>query len=130
MDDYYLNLLDWGDTNMLAVALSNKLYLWNANNCTVSQLLEYNPEFITSVSWMQGSRYLAVGDSSHTVKLFDLERASEVRSITCHTDRVSSLSWNNHVLTSGSRDSSIIQHDMRIKDYFVCLLYTSDAADE
>ena len=119
IDDYYLNLLDWGDNNILAVALSNKLYMWNANNCTVSQLLEYNPELITSVSWKQGSRYIAVGDSSHTLKLFDLERGSEVRSMACHSDRVSSLAWNNHVLSSGSRDSSIIQHDIRIKDYFV-----------
>lgn len=32
LDDYYLNLLDWGDNNLLAVCLNQCLYLWNACN--------------------------------------------------------------------------------------------------
>ena len=32
LDDYYLNLLSWGPTNSLAVALSQYVYLWDANN--------------------------------------------------------------------------------------------------
>jgi cell division cycle protein 20 (cofactor of APC complex) len=31
-----------------------------------------------------------------------------------HTDRVSSLSWNEHILSSGGRDSVIVNHDVRI----------------
>lgn len=31
MDDYYLNLLDWSSTNILAVALGQTVYLWNAS---------------------------------------------------------------------------------------------------
>lgn len=30
VNDYYLNLLDWSDSNILAVALGPHLYLWNA----------------------------------------------------------------------------------------------------
>ena len=29
-DDFYLNLLDWSQQNILAVALGDKIYLWNA----------------------------------------------------------------------------------------------------
>jgi cell division cycle protein 20 (cofactor of APC complex) len=68
---------------------------------------------------MPGSKSLAIADSTHTVKIFDIEKSSEIRSFKNHTDRVSSLSWNNYVLSTGSRDSSIIQQDMRIQNYFV-----------
>ena len=32
IDDFYLNLLDWGFNNLLAVGLERTVYLWNANN--------------------------------------------------------------------------------------------------
>jgi cell division cycle protein 20 (cofactor of APC complex) len=121
IDDYYLNLLSWSDNNMLAVALRNKLYLWNGENGSVSQLLEYPNDLITSVSWMRGGSCVAVGDSCHSIKLFDLNKFCEVRTMSNHTDRVSSLAWNGYVLSSGSRDSSILQHDMRVQSYFVKL---------
>ena len=34
-DDYYLNLLDWSSTNILAVGLGSAVYLWNASTCQV-----------------------------------------------------------------------------------------------
>lgn len=119
IDDYYLNLISWSDSNLLAVALRNKLYLWNGNNGNVSQLLEYPSDIITSVSWMKGGKCLAVGDSGHCIKLFDIEKCSEIRNMTVHYDRVSALAWNGYVLSSGSRDSSILHHDLRIQNYFV-----------
>ena len=119
VDDYYLNLLSWSDSNILSVALKNSLYLWNANTGNATQFLEYNSELITSVAWMQGSKYIAVGDSKHAVKIYDIEKSTEIRTIRTHTDRVSSLAWNNCVLSTGSRDSYIMQHDLRIQDYFV-----------
>lgn len=30
VDDYYLNLLDWSQQNVLAVCLAQTVYLWNA----------------------------------------------------------------------------------------------------
>ena len=119
LDDYYLNLLSWSDSDILSVALKNSLYLWNLSTGSASQFLEYSSEAITSVAWMAGSKFLAVGDSGHAVKIYDLEKSAEVRTIRSHSDRVSSLAWNNCVLSTGSRDSSIIQHDLRIQDYFV-----------
>jgi cell division cycle protein 20 (cofactor of APC complex) len=32
INDYYLQLLDWNSNNILAVALSSELYLWNATS--------------------------------------------------------------------------------------------------
>ena len=119
VDDYYLNLISWSDSNILAVALRNKLYLWNGNNGSVSQLLEYPSDIITSVSWMKGGKCLAVGDSAHCIKLFDIQKSAEIRTISVHSDRVSALAWNGYVLSSGSRDSFILNHDLRIQNYFV-----------
>jgi cell division cycle protein 20 (cofactor of APC complex) len=62
LDDYYLNLLDWSSTNMLSVALGQTVYLWNASSGDISELAQVSGEnYITSVSWVQGGAYLAVG---------------------------------------------------------------------
>lgn len=119
VEDYYLNLISWSDLNILAVALRGKLYLWNGNTGSVEVLKEYPNDIITSVCWMKGGKCLAVGDSSHNIRLIDIEKGSEIREIASHTDRVSSLAWNGYVLSSGSRDASVINHDLRVQDYFV-----------
>ncbi|KAG0474156.1 hypothetical protein HPP92_016033 [Vanilla planifolia] len=31
VDDFYLNLLDWGSRNVLSIALDNTVYLWNSS---------------------------------------------------------------------------------------------------
>ena len=30
MDDFHLNLVDWSENNVMAVALGGSVYLWNA----------------------------------------------------------------------------------------------------
>lgn len=119
VDDYYLNLIDWGHNDVLAVALRNKVYLWNSATGSVSQIQEYGDEIVTSVRWMGGGECLAVGDSNHGIRVYDIERSMMIRNMQVHSDRVTSLAWNGVVLSSGSRDASIVQHDLRVKDYFV-----------
>lgn len=36
-----------------------------------------------------------------------------------HSARVGALDWNAHVLSSGSRDSNIFHHDVRIRDHHI-----------
>ena len=50
IDDYYLNLLDWGSNNEVAVALGSSVYLWHAASGEVQQLMQATPdtdEYIT-----------------------------------------------------------------------------------
>lgn len=124
LDDFYLNPIDWSADNVLAVALGNNLYLWNANTGTISHLMETSKtEPIASVSWIKpGSGYLAVGTSDNMVQLWDVQTSTKLREMNGHSDRVSSLSWNRHILTSGSRDHSIINHDVRIAQHQVSTL--------
>ena len=34
-DDFYLNLMDWGPNNQLAVALDNVIFIWNAETAEI-----------------------------------------------------------------------------------------------
>ena len=118
VDDYYLNLISWGEANILAVALGQCVYLWNSETGDINHLLTLPgvEDFVTSVKWANStgnSNYLAVGTNDGPVQLWDTEAMRKVRSLGGHAARVGSLDWNQHWLSSGGRDSIIIQHDVR-----------------
>lgn len=124
-DDFYLNLLDWSCANVLAVALGQTVYLWNATTSSISELMHTSApdDSITSVSFIkEGGGYLAIGTNSCEVQLWDIEKNKQVRSMKGHTARVGALDWNSHVLSSGSRDASIFNHDVRVKNHHVATL--------
>lgn len=122
-EDYYLNLLDWGSTNTLAVALADTLYLWNADTGTIEDLCRTPAgDPLTSVSWMPDSHHLAIGTSRHEVQIWDAQKMTCVRTMRSHTGRVGSLAWNGHLLSSGSRDAQIHNHDVRIPNHHVATL--------
>ncbi|XP_038214149.1 cell division cycle protein 20 homolog [Zerene cesonia] len=115
IDDYYLNLVDWSASNILAVALNNAVYLWNAGTGQIEELLTLEgSNTVSSVAWVQGGgSHLAVGTSSSTVQLWDCEKMKKLRVMDGHTGRVSSLAWNLYVVSSGARDGKIVHHDVR-----------------
>ena len=118
VDDYYLNLISWSEDNILAVALAHCVYLWNAGTGEIEHLttIQGQDDYVTSVSWctMPGhTKYIAIGTNSNTVQLWDAQAMRRVRTLYGHSGRVASLAWNQHWLTSGGRDSLILQHDVR-----------------
>jgi hypothetical protein len=88
-DDYYLNLLDWSSTNMLAIGLANTVYLWNASTGDIHKLMQLAgaEDIITSVSWTADGRAVAVGTKSAAVQLWDVERLSKMRTLAGHQSR-------------------------------------------
>lgn len=124
LDDYYLNLLSWNQNNILAIALGYTVYLWNASDGSITELLtaEDPDHHITSVDWIQDGNYLAVGTNGADVQLWDTEAIRQVRCMKGHRARVGALAWNQHILSSGSRDSTIINHDVRIAEHRVASL--------
>lgn len=38
IDDFYLNLVDWGSNNTVSVCLGTSLYLWSANTGSICEL--------------------------------------------------------------------------------------------
>lgn len=124
VDDYYLNLISWSDDNILAVALAHCVYLWNAATGEIQHLATVtgNDDYVTSVAWctMPGhSKYIAIGTNSNTIQLWDAQAIKRVRTLYGHSGRVASLAWNQHWLTSGGRDSLILQHDVRAAAHLV-----------
>jgi cell division cycle protein 20 (cofactor of APC complex) len=115
LDDYYLNLLDWSSKNVLAVALGQTVYLWNAHTGQISQLTQTSTteDYVASLNFSADGTQIAVGTNSAQVKLFDVEKMKQIRSMKGHLQRVSSLAWNGNLLSSGSRDALIFNHDVR-----------------
>ena len=126
LDDYYLNLLSWGSNNVLAVALTQSVYLWDAAKGSIQELMTVDEDpndYVCSVSWIQqGGSHVAVGTSSNAVQLWDVATGKQVRSMNGHSARVGALSWNGHILTSASSDSTIINHDVRVQDHCVATM--------
>ncbi|CAI5515202.1 unnamed protein product [Closterium sp. Naga37s-1] len=124
VDDYYLNLLDWSSQNQIAVALGTTVYLWSATSGDIHQLVHADgpDDYVTSVAWAKDGRHLAVGLNSSELQIWDASRLRQVRRLQGHRARVGSLAWNGHMLSSGSRDSSILNHDVRVRDHVVSAL--------
>lgn len=120
LDDFYLNLLDWGCSNILAVALGNSVYLWYAADGSTSELLAIDDEIgpVTSVRWAPDGRHIAVGLNNSDVQLWDSSTSRLLRTLReGHRLRVGALDWNNNILTTGGMDCLIINHDVRIRSH-------------
>lgn len=119
VDDYYLNLLDWSPNNILAVALGQSVFLWNATTGATHKLVETTGpgNIVTSLTWGSGN-LLAVGTHSAEVQLWDVAANAPTRCMRGHMSRVASLSWASaSTISSGSRDSLIIHHDVRAEQH-------------
>lgn len=116
-DDFYYSLIDWSSTDVLAVALGKSIFLTDNNTGDVVHLCDTENEY-TSLSWIGAGSHLAVGQANGLVEIYDVMKRKCIRTLSGHIDRVACLSWNNHVLTSGSRDHRILHRDVRMPDPF------------
>ncbi|KAI4153189.1 MAG: hypothetical protein LQ340_002459 [Diploschistes diacapsis] len=117
-DDFYLNLVDWGSSNILGVGLGQCVYMWNSMSGRVTKLCELADDTVTSVSWIQRGSHIAIGTNKGLVQIWDAERCRRLRTMTGHTARAGALAWNDHILTSGSRDRLIYHRDVRQADQY------------
>ncbi|KAG0037192.1 ubiquitin-protein transferase activating protein [Podila clonocystis] len=124
LDDYYLNLLDWSCLNVVAIGLDKSVFIWNAETGQAENLvtLPGATDAITSVSWAFDGAFLAVGTFSGDTQIWDVESKSMVRSMGGHLARVGVLAWDKHILSSGCRDGSIWNHDVRLPNHKVAEL--------
>jgi cell division cycle protein 20 (cofactor of APC complex) len=80
-----------------------------------TQLMECSDgdDYVTSVAWAADGRHVSVGTSSAQVQLWDAGRMKQVRSLRGHSARVSAQAWAGITLSTGGRDSIILNHDVR-----------------
>jgi len=124
LDDYYLNLLDWSCTNIVAIALENQVYVWHADSGEVSKLCEVTvpgeddgDETVCSVKFSEDGSYLAIGTNSGPIQIYDVTACTRIRTMAGHLSRVPSLSWSGAMLSSGSRDGAIWNSDVRVAQH-------------
>ncbi|PWA90656.1 WD40 repeat-containing protein [Artemisia annua] len=111
VDDYYLNLLDWGSSNVLAIALANTVYLWDSTDGNTSELVTVDDESgpVTSVKWAPDGRHISIGLNISDVQLWDSTANRLLRTLKGgHQSRVGAMDWNNHILSTGGMDGQII----------------------
>ena len=115
-DDFYLNLLDWSDNNVLTVGLGSCVYLWQAKSSQVTKLCDLGlTATVTSVEWQKGQNLLSVGTNKGKVQIWDTQKMKKIRTFGGHRARVGAISWMNNILSSGSRDKRILVRDLRVK---------------
>ena len=66
-----LSLMDWSAKNVIALAISSCVFLWNATDGSIEQIGHMVPEddYVSSVAWCQQGSYLAVGRSNNTIQV-------------------------------------------------------------
>lgn len=114
-DDFYHNIFDWSPSNVLGVSLGNSVYLLNTDSSKVSKLYEaFECETISSIQWNETGDHLAIGNVLGQISIWDVNARKEVVSLDTHENRVCTLDWRS-TLISGSKDTTIVQHDLRQK---------------
>lgn len=123
IDDYYLNLLDWSSGNQVAIGLERSVYVWSADEGSVSCLLESPADtYISSVKWSDDGAYVGVGMGTGEVQIWDVAEAQKIRSMFGHDTRVGVMGWNKHLLSTGARSGLVFNHDVRIAEHKVAEL--------
>ncbi|KAL3521116.1 hypothetical protein ACH5RR_019265 [Cinchona calisaya] len=119
-DDFYLNLVDWSSQNVLAVGLGTCVYLWSASNSKVTKLCDLGPnDGVCSVQWTREGSYISIGTNLGQVQVWDGSQCKRVRTLSGHQTRTGVLAWSSRILSSGSRDRNILQHDLRVPNDFI-----------
>lgn len=114
--DYYLNLLDWGATDIVALGLDTVVYLWNSATAEIVELVDTGEPAnkIASVKWDKNGKYIAVGLFDGTVQLWDADARKKLRSLQHAAGiRVAALDWNEYLLVTGAKDGSVKLWDVR-----------------
>lgn len=132
LDDYYLNLLDWSSTNLVAIGLGESVYVWNAETGDVNLLCSVGPgedtsasladegdDYICSLKFTEDGSHLAVGLSSGPIQVYDVCAGVLVRTMSGHLSRVPALSWSGAILSSGCRTGEIWNSDVRVAEHRV-----------
>ena len=121
-DNFYLNLLAWSSTNLLAIGLEDAVYVWNASTGSVGLLCELpNKTLVTSLRWSDDGSYISIGKEDGLVEIWDIETNTKLRTLNCenHQTRIASQAWNQHILTSGSRLGNLYHSDVRVAQHIV-----------
>lgn len=123
VDDFYLNILDWSLGNQVAIGLERSVYVWSPEAGDVQTLLECDEStYISSVKWSNDGHYVGIGLGTGEVQLWDVEQGTRLRTMLGNDERVGVLGWNKHILSAGTGNGTVYNHDVRIAQHKVAEL--------
>lgn len=116
--DFYLNVLDWGPKNVIAIALGDTVYLWDAGTGSIHELYHCTEagDYVSSLSWAADGTHLSIGTATNQLQLWDADRQSLVRVMRNDYGRIAATAWNGGMLSAGSKSGAITNHDVRVRD--------------
>lgn len=86
----------------------------------MTKLCDLGPtDSVCSVQWTREGSYISIGTSLGQVQVWDGTQCKKVRTFGGHQTRTGVLAWSSRILSSGSRDRNILQHDVRVPSDFV-----------
>jgi cell division cycle protein 20 (cofactor of APC complex) len=121
-DNFYGHPIDWSRRNVIAVALSEMVFLFDAASGRTDKLLTLPSGNVTSLRWTDEGAHLSVGTTAGDVQIWDASQGKQLRNLRGHSGRLGSLAWNEHMLSTGAADAEIHNHDVRAKDHLVSSL--------
>ena len=77
---------------------------------------------VTSVGWAVKGPIFTLGTNNGELHLWDLNKMKRVRILHGHTNRVGAIAWNSSILSTGSRDKTILHRDLRANTPFTSKL--------
>lgn len=121
LDDFYSHPVDWSQRNVVAVALSEMVFLFDAASGSTEKLLSLPAAVgnVTSLRWTGEGLHLSVGTASGEAQIWDAAAQRQLRSLRGHGGRIGALAWHEHLLSSGSADAEIHHHDVRMREHLV-----------
>jgi len=123
IDDFYGHPLDWSSRNVVAVALSETVFLFDAASGRTEKLLSLpGGGAVTSLKWTGEGHHLSVGTSTGDVQIWDGAVQRQLRNLRGHGGRIGALAWHDHMLSSGSVDAEVHHHDVRVRDHLTARL--------
>lgn len=122
-NDYYLNLLDAYDDNLISTVLYSSVFIFNrktkkivlCNNIEQDDIQPTCVKFNTS-----GSDVLAVGSDEGNLYLLDFVNNKRLVDVPMHQARIGCIDWNsqcNTLLATGSKDKTIALYDTRTSKF-------------
>lgn len=78
-DNYYSNFLSWSKDDLIALVLANSVFIMNNKTGSIDKLYEaFDCEEITSLSWDDTGKLLAMGNILGEVLVWDVEKKTNL----------------------------------------------------
>ena len=76
-DDFYLNVLDWSNLNVLGVGLGNCVYTWDFMSNQVTKMVDLGEDdLVSAVQWNTHGNLLIVGGLKGVVSIWDANKGN------------------------------------------------------